>query len=86
MKKLKRHVVIPLLMLIYLAVIAYLSRQRLADGEHLYYFGVIGISLVIIVLLYFVLKKKDRLRQKREESYYGSYQDDDKAPDDNKAE
>lgn len=73
MKKLKRHVVIPLLMLVYLAVMAYISRQRLADGEYLYYFGVIGISLAIIVLLYFVLKKKERLRQEREESYYGKY-------------
>ena len=86
MKKLKRHVVIPLLMLIYLAVLAYISRQRLADGEYLYYFGVIGISLIIIVLLYFVLKKKERLRREREESYYESYQDDDKATEDNKAE
>ena len=86
MKKLKRHVVIPLLMLVYLAVMAYIARQRLAAGEYLYYFGVIGISLIIIVLLYFVLKKKERLRREREESYYGSYQDDDKAPDDNKAE
>lgn len=73
-------------MLIYLAVLAYISRQRLADGEYLYYFGVIGISLIIIVLLYFVLKKKERMRREREESYYESYQDDDKATEDNKAE
>ena len=76
MKKLKRHVVIPLLMLVYLAVMAYISRQRLADGEYLYYFGVIGISLAIIVLLYFVLKKKERLRQEREEQLYGNYEAD----------
>ena len=82
MKKLKRHVVIPLLMLIYLAVMAYISRQRLADGEYLYYFGVIGISLIIIVLLYFVLKKKERLRQEREEQMYGHYQDEEKTQDD----
>lgn len=82
MKKLKRHVVIPLLMLIYLAVMAYISRQRLADGEYLYYFGVIGISLIIIVLLYFVLKKKERLRQEREEQMYGYYQDEEKTQDD----
>ena len=81
MKKLKRHVVIPFLMLCYLAVMAYISRQRLADGEYLYYFGVIGISLAIIVVLYFVLKKKERLRQEREARQYGEYQDESNTQD-----
>ena len=86
MKKLKRHVVIPFLMLCYLAVMAYISRKRLADGEYLYYFGVIGISLGIIVLLYFVLKKKERLRQEREERQYGSYEDQKDSIDESSAE
>jgi hypothetical protein len=73
-------------MLVYLAVMAYLSRQRLADGEYLYYFGVIGISLGIIVLLYFVLKKKERLRQEREESQYGRYEDEEEKTEDKKAD
>ena len=86
MKKLKRHIVIPFLMLCYLAVMAYISRRRLADGEYLYYFGVIGISLGIIVLLYFVLKKKERLRQEREERQYGSYEDQNDSTDESSAE
>ena len=86
MKKLKRHVVIPFLMLCYLAVMAYISRQRLANGEYLYYFGVIGISLGIIVLLYFVLKKKERLRQEREERQYSGYEDQKDSTDESSAE
>lgn len=81
MKKPKRYVIIPLLMLCYLAVMAYVARQRLADGEYLYYFGVIGISLLIIIALYFSLKKKEKYRQQHEESMYGQYGEEQKASD-----
>ncbi len=80
--KLKRSTVIPLCMLAYLAVMAWLGRGRLAAGDYLYYFGVIGISLVIIVLLYFALRRKETLRQRREEELYGTYADEE-APNEN---
>ena len=32
-----------------------------------YYFGIIGITLVIIVLLHFNLKRRERLRKERED-------------------
>ena len=42
-------------------------------GEYLFYFGIIGISLVIIIALHFVLKKKEQLRQKAAEETYTTY-------------
>lgn len=86
MKTPKRHVIIPLLMLCYLAVMAYVARQRLADGEYLYYFGVIGISLLIIIALYFSLKKKDQYRREREESQYGDYNESEGSKDEPSAD
>ena len=75
MKKLKRSTVIPLCLLIYLAVMAWMGRTRLADGEYLYYFGVLGISLLIIVALYWSLRRKEKLREQHDEDLYGTYAD-----------
>lgn len=78
--KIKRSIVFPAIMLIYLAVMAWIGRDRLYRGEYLYYFGIVGVGLVIIVLLYFALRKKEKLQQERESNQYGTYRDDD--PDD----
>ena len=75
--KIKRSVVFPIIMLAYLAVMAWLGRDRLERGEYLYYFGIIGMGLIIIVLLYFSLRKKEQLREQRENEQYGTYDDDD---------
>ena len=74
--KIKRSVVFPIIMLVYLAVMAWIGRDRLERGEYLYYFGIIGGSLLIIVLLYFSLRRKEQLQQRREEQEYGTYNDD----------
>ena len=78
-KKIKRSVIFPIIMLIYLGAMAWIGRDRLARGEYLYYFGIIGISLLIIVLLYFSLRKKEQLRDRREQeqeqAQYGTYDD-----------
>lgn len=65
--KLKRSVVIPIILLIYLAVMSYIGRGEFQQGHYLYYFGIIGSTLVVIVLLHFFLKKRERLRQERED-------------------
>ena len=66
-----------LCLFLYLCLMAWLGRERLADGDYWHYFGVIGVGLVIIVALHFVLKKKEYYRQKRrEEAEYGTYADD----------
>lgn len=73
--KIKKLVVFPIIMLAYLAAMAWIGRDRLERGEYLYYFGIIGVGLLIIVLLYFSLRKKEQLQQRREEEQYGNYDD-----------
>lgn len=78
--KIKRSVVFPIIMLAYLAVMAWIGRDRLERGEYLYYFGIIGVGIIIIVLLYFSLRKKEQLRDRREEeeeqNQYGTYEEE----------
>ena len=77
--KIKRSIIFPVIMLAYLAVMAWVGRDRLDRGEYLYYFGIIGVGLVIIVLLYFSLRKKEQLQQRREEEQqYGTYEEEEK--------
>ena len=82
--KIKRSVVFPLVLLAYLGMMAWIGRDRLARGEYLYYFGIIGISLLIIVLLYFSLRKKEQLRDRREQeqeqNQYTTYADEEENP------
>ena len=76
--KIKRSVVFPIIMLIYLAVMAWLGRDRIAKGEYLYYYGIVGVSLVIILLLFLSLRKKEQLRERREQEQYSTYEEEDK--------
>ncbi len=64
--KTKKSTWLPLILLVYLLVMAYIGRQQVVAGKYLQYFGVLGVSLVVIVLLHFVLKKKERLREERD--------------------
>lgn len=73
MKKLNRTTLLPSALLVYLAVMAYLGYPHLQAGETLFYFGVIGASLVIIALLYIILRKRDKIRQQRDEQLYSTY-------------
>ena len=76
--KIKMSVLVPILLFLYLCLMAWMGRERLADGDYLHYFGVIGVGIVIIVALHFVLKKKEYYREKRrEEAQYGTYEDND---------
>ncbi len=65
----KRHIIIPAILLVYLAVMSYIGYPEYAAGRFsaLYYFGVIGLSLGIIVLLFFFIKKREQLRQERKD-------------------
>lgn len=51
---------IPLILLAYLAVMAYIGRGELAHGNYLYYFGLIALTLVCILLLHLFLKRRQR--------------------------
>lgn len=65
--KFTRPVVIPLILLIYLAVMAFLGLDGLRTGQTslFQYVATIVITLGIIVLLHFYLKKRERLRRQR---------------------
>lgn len=73
MKKSNRSTLLPAALLVYLAVMAYLGYPHLQAGETLFYFGVIGASLVIIALLFIILRKRDKIRQQRDEELYSTY-------------
>ena len=65
----KRHIIIPAVLLIYLGVMSYIGYPQYASGNFspLYYFGVIGLSLCIIMLLFFFIKKREQLRKERKD-------------------
>ena len=69
MTKLKRSTVIPVILAIYLAVMASIGYDEYSSGRMsaVYYFGVIAVTAVIIILLHFNLKHRERLRRQREE-------------------
>lgn len=68
MKKIKKSTIIPLTLLAYLVVMAVMGYSYYEAGDYLFYFGVIGITLIIIVLLHFTLKKREKLQQKRKDN------------------
>lgn len=68
-------------LLVYLGVMAYLGRGYFIEGDYTYYFGVIGVSLVIIVVLYYVLRMRDRIRQERDKLIENSYKDKERTDD-----
>lgn len=67
--KLKRSTVIPAVLAAYLVVMACIGYPEYAAGRTsaLYYFGVIGITVIILILLHFNLKRRERLRRERME-------------------
>ena len=60
----RRSTIIPMLLLVYLAVMAYIGRGELLAGNYLYYFGIIGVTLVCILALHLVLKRREKMRGK----------------------
>lgn len=66
-KKFKRSTVIPVLLLIYLAVMSIMGLRGLRTGQMSLaaYIATIAITLGIIYLLHVFLKKRERLRDER---------------------
>jgi phosphotransferase system glucose/maltose/N-acetylglucosamine-specific IIC component len=67
----KRHILLPVVLLIYLAIIAYFTypSRNISAGEISYtqYYISIGVTLVIIAALFFFLKKKAENERKRKD-------------------
>ncbi len=72
--KIKRSTLLPLVLAIYLVVMASIGYPEYAAGRTsaLYYFGTIGITIVILILLHFNLKRRERLRREREKDLENS--------------
>lgn len=67
--KIKRSTAIPLILIAYLAVMAYIGYDEYAAGKTspLMYFGVIAATLVIITLLHFNLKYREARRKQQQQ-------------------
>lgn len=61
----KRYNLIALLLLVYLAVMAYFGRGMLLSDNYLEYFSIIVITLLIIFSLRWALKRREMLRNER---------------------
>ena len=59
----KRHIVIPIVIIIYTIVIAVYATQKYYTPENKNaYFFVIGVNLTLAIVLYFILKKREEWR------------------------
>ncbi len=77
MKVPPRSTLIPAVLLVYLGVMSYIGFDEFRAGNYLYYFGIIGVTLLVIVLLNFSLKRRERLRREREDDLRGNTRCDD---------
>ena len=66
MKKIKRSTLIPLVLAVYLMVMASIGWGASGRTSALYYFGVIAITVVILILLHFSLRRRERYREERQ--------------------
>ncbi len=76
----KKYILIPSVLLAYLAVMSYIGYPSYVSGaiSALYYFGVIGICLVIIIVLYFLIKKREQYRKERNDDIEAAEKDSEK--------
>lgn len=67
--KIHKYQLIPAVLLVYLAVMSVIAYPDYKKGINspAYYFGVIGVTLLVIVALFFFMRHRDRLRREREE-------------------
>lgn len=74
--KISRATLVPAILLVYLAVMAYLGIGGLRSGQTTVaaYIATIAVSLGVIILLHFFLKKRERLRRDRLEDIYRNNQ------------
>lgn len=67
--KIKRSTLVPVILLVYLAVMSCFGWKQFASGQMPWYeyFGIIAVTLAVIVMLHFNMKRRERLRAEREE-------------------
>lgn len=66
--KLRRSTFIPLILLVYLAIMAVYGWKQYSAGQMsaAYFFGVIAATLAVIILLHFSLRRRERFRDERQ--------------------
>ncbi|WP_295732381.1 hypothetical protein [uncultured Muribaculum sp.] len=64
----KKSTWLPLLLLIYLAVMCYIGRAEFYAGNYLFYFGIIAATLICILLLHIFLKRGGTIGRRRDRS------------------
>lgn len=76
-KFLRLSIVLPVILLVILAVMAYVGLDLLRAGHSLRYYGTLAGGLVLIALIYWRLRKKEKARTKTDdEAQYGPYPHD----------
>jgi len=67
--KARKSTVLPLVLLAYLGIMSYIGYSDYAAGHFtpLYYFGIIGASLLVIILLHFSLRRREKLAAERKQ-------------------
>jgi Ca2+/Na+ antiporter len=65
MKRLKKSIFIPAILLVYLAVMAYMGRDKLLSGSYLEYFGILVVTLLCIAILHYTMKKQEEIRERK---------------------
>lgn len=59
----KRHILLPIALLLYTAIMAIFAYPRYQEEQNWKeYFLIIGIGVVLAILLFFVLKRRQRIR------------------------
>ena len=66
MKHFRKSVVIPTVLLTYLAVMAYMGREKLFAGNYFEYFGILIVTLLCIAILYFTMRKQEQIRERKQ--------------------
>lgn len=66
MKRIRKSVFIPSLLLIYLAIMAYMGRDKLLAGIYLEYFGILIVTLLCITILFFTMRKQEQIRDRKQ--------------------
>lgn len=64
-RKFKRHILIPLILLIYVAIMVVMALPKYQESGNWSEFTIIlAVSLILIVVIHYVYKRKEKLRDK----------------------
>lgn len=80
MKRFRKSVFIPAILLIYLGVMAYMGRDMLSGSGRTEYFLILAVTLACIGLLTFTLRKQEKIRERKAKEMQEQRDKQDSAP------